>query len=189
MDNGATMDQHWYEAVFVLETLYNKCRGSDEDGVDLYFTCGKASYNVTKAKDDLGLKTFRSKVWHAAVRPNSAKVTDMARVLENRLNMWIEEYEERKQEMTRDQRHRKHKKPLKDLTIIVLTDGIWPLHQKHPTAVDDAIVSFNERFRETAQKSMNPRTVSIQFVSLGNDPAALERFRRLDDNLGQRGVQ
>lgn len=186
MDNGATMDNFWYEAVFVLETLYNKSRGSDEDGVDLYFTCGGAS--VKDAKGDPGLKAFQSKVWNTTVKPQPEASTNMQQALNYHLKAWLDEYEQRMDEVRDEQKKRKHKKAQKDLTIIVLTDGIWPTHQKHPTAVDDAIVTFNENFRRAARTNLAPRTVSIQFVSFGNDPAALERLRRLDDNLGERGV-
>lgn len=180
------MINFWYEAVFVLETLYNKCRGADEDGVDLYFT--STPDKILEARGDAGLKSISEKMWNQTVRPQPEREGEMCRPLKRLLDEWLDDWHSAVQ----DYLTRSPKSPTKDakknLTIIVLTDGIWNAHRENPLAVDDAIVTFNQRFKSVTKGFLDPRTVSIQFVSFGNDQAALARLRRLDDSLGQKGV-
>lgn len=181
------MIDFWYEAVFVLETLYNKCRGTDEDGVDLYFT--STSDKVLGAKGDAGLRKISDKMWHSMVRPQIEREGEMCGPLRRLLDEWLDDWNLGMQEFITRAPRSPTKGAKKNLTVIVLTDGIWNAHRDNPLAVDEAIVAFNQRFKNVTKGILpDPRTVSIQFVSFGNDQAALARLRRLDDSLGQKGV-
>ena len=145
VDNGATMGDFWYEAVFVLEALYNKCLGSDEDGVDLCFT--NVDDKVINAKTHSGLKKFSDKMWSPTVKPRKEFKADMCTALAGLLNEWLDQYEKQVQAILGTPSNAANRTRMKMLTIIVLTDGVWEAHRNNPLAVDDAIVAFNQRFK------------------------------------------
>lgn len=173
VDNGQTMLEHWYEATFVLEMLYSKCTKLDEDGIDLYFTGGNEK--VLNAKGKEGLNKIRAKMLESdSSKPTKHSHTNMANPLKILLDAWLTKYKE-----NRDQQ--------KSLTIIVLTDGKWVGNQYQPDAVDQAIIQFDGQLRSHAGLTPD-RSVSIQFVSFGNDLDALHRLDRLDNDLKYKGV-
>lgn len=167
------MSEHWHEVTFVLEMLYSKCTKLDEDGIDVHFTGGNEKVRNAKGKD--GLSKIRAKMLESNdSRPTEDCHTDMASPLTKLLGAWLTTYKKK-----RDQQ--------KSLTIIVLTDGKWIGNRYQPDAVDKAIEKFDVQLRQHA--GLTPeRSVSIQFVSFGNDPDALHRLDRLDNDLKYKGV-
>lgn len=78
----------------------------------------------------------------------------------------------------------------KPKTILILTDGIW--EGTNEKDVDTLITSHikllglaNPRDRYNAAHF---RPVTFEFIRFGHDPAGMERLRRLDDDLKERGV-
>lgn len=173
MDNGQSMLEHWHEATFVLEMLYTKCTELDEDGIDLRFTGGNEKVLNAKGKD--GFTRIRTMMLESSgSKPTEAWHTNMAIPLKKLLDDWLDEY-------------RKRRGKQKSLTIIVLTDGKWLGNRLQPEAVDQAIIQFDKDFRGGRAGSIPDRSVSIQFVSFGNDPDALHRLNRLDNDLTHKG--
>lgn len=168
------MLEHWHEATFVLEMLYNKCTKLDEDGIDLHFTGGNEK--VLNAKGKEGFNNIHAMMLESSgSKPTEACDTDMARPLTTLLNVWLDEYKRKRAKQ-------------KSLTIIILTDGKWIGNRLHPDAVDQAIIRFDGQLREGRVGLTPERSVSIQFVSFGNDPDALHRLSRLDNDLKYKGV-
>lgn len=174
VDNASSMGPYWDEATFLLETLVNKASPFDPDGMDLYFTLGKES--VTREK---GSSAFRRSMGRA--KPSNLEVTstDMTRALERIFEAYFNTVQERR---------RKKKSPKEDLTLIVLTDGVWD-------ATDDKeevgryIVTIMKRLEQLDIGGFKKRPVSIEFVQLGNDDDATERLRALDDDMPVKGYK
>jgi hypothetical protein len=111
-------------------------------------------------------------------KPTTIWRTDMSIKLTDVLFEWLNEFE----------RNRQQGRATKSLTIIVLTDGKREGMALKPLEVDDMIVRFHERLREVAGAFLPKRPVSISFISFGHDPNSIYRLRRLDNDLGYRGV-
>ncbi|KAL8684508.1 MAG: hypothetical protein Q9224_006307 [Gallowayella concinna] len=172
VDNGQSMRSHWAETEYLLKTLVLKAAGQDDDGLDLSFTLGQ---------ERLENKKSISKDWERAMEkaePRNER-TNMKTSLAELLQAYLEQVQEQK-------RHQ-WGKPLKKLTIIVLTDGIWAGMGNNQNAVNDTIVNFVHKL-EKIVGDLIERLVSIEFVQLGNDPEATYRLRQLDIGMKWKGV-
>lgn len=157
--------------------LYEKCNDLDVDGMDLRFTRGDAK--VLKAKKKNGRKHFLEMMQHKSARPTRDVETNMEVPLNKLLDTWLKSYNDRSKA-----------KPHDGLTIYVLTDGKWlASSQNNPKAVDQVIIDFHEGLKRATNTLMPQRLLTIQFISFGNDPVALERLRRLDNDLKFEGVK
>jgi hypothetical protein len=174
VDNASSMGPYWDEATFLLETLVNKASPFDPDGMDLYFTFGKEG--VTREKHS---SAFRRSMGRAKPSNSEVTSTDMTSALERIFEAYFNDVLERR---------RKKKSPKEDLTLIVLTDGVWD-------ATDDKeevgryIVTVLERLEKLEIGGFKKRPVSIEFVQLGNDDDATERLRALDDDMPIKGYK
>lgn len=171
VDNGATMKEFWGQATLLLETLVMKAVGQDPDGPDLKFTMGK-----------LGLEGIKSSsAFKAAMEDPDAMPTGEVTDIKTSFGKIFDEYL-KKLEISK----RTHE-TVKQLTIIVLTDGVWPgtlVKQE----VDQQIVTFVRRVKELTNNVI-PRHVSIEFIQFGRDPEATNHLMILDDLLKAPGVQ
>ncbi|KAI9767404.1 MAG: hypothetical protein M1839_004508 [Geoglossum umbratile] len=158
VDNAKSMRRHWYEATYLLETLVRKAAGQDTDGMDLTFTSGSARVERGKSASK-----FREAMQRDDVRPNDSRVTDVR----SSLGTIFKDYE-------------MSKGKVKDLTIIILTDGKWEgVRDKYE--VDNMVIQFGKKLK-------GYRPVGIEFVQFGNDRDATYRLRRLDMDLKWQGV-
>src|SRR5215471_1245497 len=99
------MKKHWYEATYLLETLVMKAAGQDEDGMDLTFTNGPEK--LENQKSGSAFKRVMKKA-----EPKDGVHSDMRKSLGDIFASYLEELQ-RKRGL------------VKNLTLIVLTDGIW----------------------------------------------------------------
>ena len=75
----------------------------------------------------------------------------------------------------------------KDLTVIILTDGMWE-GMLNKRRLEDTITGFIKQSKDF--NSIRKRSVSIQFVQFGKDPDATRRLQFLDDDLkNTRGIE
>ena len=166
------MYENWFEATYLLETLMMKAAGQDENGVDLSFTMGDGSLKNYKSSSNIK-KAMESD----SVRPKSGMHSDLRPSFGSIFEKYIQDL--RRQEKS-------HSSVVKDLTVIVLTDGIWKgMSDKHE--IDRKIVAFIKQV-ENITGNMKERRVSIEFVQFGKDAEATARLRRLDDNLKYDGI-
>src|SRR5436190_5947663 len=104
------MEDHWYEATYVLETLVLKAAHQDQDGMDLFFTSGSVAVKGGKTWAD-----FKPAMNSKHARPMRNVQTDMNKVLGNFLGRHIQ---------TLKKAHT-YGSAAKNLTLIILTDGLW----------------------------------------------------------------
>ena len=158
------MAEHWDTATFVLETLVWKAYQLDPDGPDLVFIRHGVKLDSSKHPEKFRKAMQGLRKQHST----SKKTTIMKSTLESILNAYIGKRSSAEQMS-------------KNLTIIVLTDGLW-------TATEDceefvkAIAHFKERLSAAMKTIVRPRQVTIQFVQFGKDRNAVEKLIYLDDH-------
>lgn len=163
------MKDFWYEANYLLETLVMKASGQDENGMDLIFTSGPIKVENRNGKSDF-LKAMKNE----RAQPKPGIRTDMRKPLGNILSKYLEELKP----------HSKEK--FKNLTLIVLTDGVWE-GMRDKDEVNQKIVSFVQGLRD-AIGDLKDRPVSIEFIQFGNDADASYRLQRLDNDMKWEGI-
>ncbi|KAL2059820.1 hypothetical protein VTL71DRAFT_10204 [Oculimacula yallundae] len=166
VDNGSTMIDSWAEASYLLETLLMKLEGLDKDGMDLTFTLGPIA-----VQNDRSRASFMKAMRDACPPLDSTHNTDMRQSLKIILDDYLHEVEKRE----------RMKGQAKDLTILVLTDGIWEGTPDKET-VDQTIVNFLRDLKKI-KGDLSLRPASIEFIQFGDDPNATYKLKQLDDNL------
>jgi hypothetical protein len=168
------MRQHWPEATYLLETLVLKAAGQDPDGPDLMFTMG-----AQVLKGERKASAFRKTMEHPDAMPRDSEVTDIRVSLGEIFDQYLKDLEKANKSSWGGV-------TVKNLTIIVLTDGLWQ-GVKVKKEVDDLIVSFVQRVGQITNNVI-PRRVSLQFIQFGRDLDATSRLRILDNNLKAQGI-
>jgi hypothetical protein len=168
VDNGTTMAQHWRDALFTLETLYLKLDGLDENGVDLIFTDrAKTKHGREELKRSWGRAALVKGMNDAQPAPpngfDERVRTNMREVLSPIFQKFLTSRQNKR------------------MTLIVLTDGMWEGSIREE-GVADKIADFYKSWHDK-WRVVEDRWFSIQFVSFGNDEAALHRLQVLDDEL------
>ena len=163
------MEAHWYEATQLLEVLVKKAKGVDENGMDLRFTTGSTALNGQNSAHEF-VKSMH--IARPKTRSKERAHTDLRISLGD---IWQDYLSKLKRRTTK----------VKDVVVIVLTDGIWK-GMEHPEAVADHIKLFTDQL-ELAQ-NLKLRPFSVEFIQFGNDEAATKRLRYLDDYLHQQGI-
>jgi hypothetical protein len=172
-DNAETMEDFWYEAIYLVETLVMKAAGQDDNGMDLSFTGGPVKVVNKKDKSD-----FSKAMRDAQAQPADGVHTDMRKALGDIFAAYLEDL--------KNARRSASKKKVKDLTLIVLTDGIWA-GVLNKDVVSQTIVSFVKQL-EGMVGELRHRPVSIEFIQFGKDVDATYLLRRLDNDLKWDGI-
>lgn len=162
------MEEFWYEASYLLETLVMKSSGQDENGMDLNFTAGSVKVENKNEKS-----AFTRAMKNPDARPTKGMHTDMRKALGEIFDKHLKELEAQKKILPG--------KKVKNLTLIVFTDGIWA-GMREKDDVRKKIVDFAKLVGDKYD-SLIDRPVSIEFIRFGNDADASYRLRQLDDNL------
>jgi len=167
------MSEYWYEATYLLTTLMMKTEGLDKDGMDLFFTLGPISVKGKKSTSKFEKAMRDARPTQGDKIPTS---TNMRTSLSKILNEYVNMVENKHGSNT----------GVKDLTIIVLTDGIWG-GENERDSVNDMIIQLLKRLK-TTMDHLRDRPVSIQFIQFGNDEDATFRLRKLDNGLKWEGI-
>lgn len=133
----------------------------DKDGLDLLFTIGN-THDLNDIKGDNIQQKFERSMAQACREIEQRDHTDMADTLRKRFDAYIN--------------------IKKKQTLIILTDGLWEGGAASKDDVEDAVKEFVLNLTKK-RKKMEKRWFTIQFISFGDDPAALERLEKLDDKL------
>ena len=160
------MSPYWYNAKYLLETLVLKATGQDNDGMDLSFTSG----NVSVWNGD-HVSKFTKAMNDPDAQPRLHMHTDMKKSLGDIFYNYSSEAK---------------KRDIKNLTLIVLTDGKWD-GMDDKNGVDTKIIEFAKELQSIVG-NLKDRPVSIEFIQFGDDPNATSRLRRLDDDLVFSGI-
>jgi hypothetical protein len=174
------MDCHWYEATFLLQTLLLKARGQDENGMDLLFTSGLVKVEGREGRGSSTLikkDPFMAAMKDPNARPQKNNRTDMRRPLGDIFDKYVNEAK----------RGKRMGHEIKNLTLIVLTDGIWDGMNKNKEEVRELIITFVKNVREIVG-DLKQRPVSIEFIQFGCDEDATYRLWVLDNHLKYDGV-
>lgn len=163
VDNAPSMRSHWDHVKITLLALAMKIGPLDDDGLDLVYTIGTTRSRLSGVKGFEIRDKFRQSLEKAGrnMEEQHEYHTNMAETLRSLFDAYID--------------------TKKKQTLIVLTDGLW-LGSKSKVDVEDAI----KRFLTTRIKplgKMETRWFTIQFISFGQDREALDRLKRLDDDL------
>lgn len=160
VDNAASMASHWPILEFVVYTLSKKVAGLDKSGIDLRFTVHyPKNHDLKRLKGEEGRRKIKEAL--DAARPSSDRTTDMDKVLRVLFEEW----------------RRSHGPPT---TLIIFTDGIWG---------DTDVHAFEKKLIEGLKLVQGRHSghenhyFTIQFVRFGDDPNAIERLQKWDDDL------
>ncbi|KAK1496617.1 hypothetical protein CTAM01_08255 [Colletotrichum tamarilloi] len=160
VDNAATMKSHWEDVKITVLTLAMMIGTLDKNGLGLVFTLGSDN-NVFEAKGRKMPSKFPQSLSNAYQNIDDRSRTDMATTLARRFDAY--------------------KNYSKMQTLLILTDGLW-----EGSNLTDNVVHLITQFVEGLKKKVGKRErrwFSIQFISFGKSKAALERLRKLDDEL------
>lgn len=172
VDNAETMEEFWYQATYLLETLVMKSSGQDENGMDLSFTAGQIK--VGNKNDS---SAFTKAMKDTKARPQKGMHTDMKRSLGDIFSKYLGELKAQRYLPT---------KQVKNLTLIVLTDGIWA-GMSNKDDVKQKIIIFAKEMAKI-HVDLVERPVSIEFIRFGNDEDAAYRLSLLDNDLKWDGI-
>lgn len=148
-----------------------KAFGQDPDGPDLMFTMGNKIL-----KGEKNASAFKEAMSHPDAIPTDGVVTDIRTSLGKIFDDYLKGLQKAK---------RIHSN-VKQLTIIVLTDGVWP-GVRAREEVDEQIKIFVRQVRELTNNVLH-RQVSIEFIQFGNHLEATNHLRTLDDLLKEPGI-
>jgi len=181
VDNGRTMETHWPETCKVMEVLTRKLVKYDTDGMELYFT-DPATSTAILPRVNGQYKDFIQATKLAAPSSQRGHNTDIVPKLTELMNKYF-------LDLRRD-----WPKSARMRTIYVLTDGIWAASTDR--SVDDFFCYQLRRLHESCQSDTSSNYVSqdgerkkivrpltVQFIQLGFDADATQRFKRLDEQF------
>jgi hypothetical protein len=158
------MKPYWREADELLSVLMDTAYRIDDNGIDFLDTNGQVQIFGTndKAKIQRAMKE---------AEPQLLIGTDMRAALGS---LFAEYYRKLYDS------HQSHL-PLRKMTVIVLTDGLWEgtLVKKD---VEDNIVDFVQKVFNIFG-TLEERPVTIQFIQFGQNPEATSRLQFLDKGL------
>ncbi|KAL8732449.1 MAG: hypothetical protein Q9181_003945 [Wetmoreana brouardii] len=161
VDNAESMKTDWFRATYLLETLVMKAFGQDPDGMDLSFTTGSV-----KIQQEEKSSVFVNKMKQGS--PKRGVGTNMVESLSKIFDQYLN-------------RLRSARSRTKDVTLIVLTDGLWS-GTTRKDGVKDKIVEFLAGL-DRVNHNMKHRPFSIEFVQFGFNEDATRRLKDLDNFL------
>lgn len=156
------MVKHWDNVTNVVEGLSYILKDADKDGLDLYFTIAEQS----------ALEKKHTTLLVRLVEHHRQRDRDARTEINFRLNQILDKY---KAKLDRSN-SRWPRKPLKPLSLYILTDGIWEAECKPEIPIKNVVQKLSDLRKDREQ-------IGIQFISFGNDPVGMERLRYLDDDL------
>ena len=149
--------------------LVQKASGVDEDGIDLRFTTGNISLNGESSAREFVKSMHKAR---PMTRSDERAHTDLRTSLGDIEQDYLGKLKRRILNV-------------KDVVVIVLTDGIWK-GMEYPDAVADHIKQFARQVE--VLQNLKQRPFSVEFIQFGNDEAATRRLRYLDDCLHEPGI-
>lgn len=155
---------------FVLETLLQKAVHLDKNGFDVIFTSASDELNF---KNETGISKIMDRMNDSNITPGNKNHIDMKATL----GLIFQTYHESSMRRYAQE---------KNLTIIILTDGVWTGTRNKEDACEK-VVEFNNRLHEIIP-SLIDRPLGIDFIQFGDDEDANTILRALDDYLIHYGI-
>lgn len=174
-DSGSMAGRRWQETSAALSAIAPICTEQDADGVDIYFLNDRNRYAADALGSYSNVTSTASvqEIFHN-VRPCGGTPTG------TRLHAILKPYVAEVEKVLKAQ-GKGQNAHIKPLNIIVITDGVAT------DDVESAIVSAAKRLDKMGAE---PWQVGIQFFQVGQDSAAAEDLKELDDALSeQHGIR
>lgn len=160
------MKQYHTEIERVVSLLAYILKGSDQDGLDIYFTQTLRNLNSRKSS-----KLSRS-IFETSFRGTTDMRASLARVLKQYTDNFSDPVPQTRTHFGR-QLPSKRQRPL---SVYILTDGKW-----QPTDVGGYIKSVVQKLIDANRPK---EFVAIQFIRFGNDQGSIDKLNVLDCGLG-----
>ena len=162
------MKPHWDALKSTCSILFEAVNRFDKDGVEIYFTVSEDSQRAQHINKTDALDSILS-----TRRPQNIPC-DMS----NRLDVIVQAYNHRLRKRYSDSGLLSFldffKRPVRPMSIYILTDGQW---QDNPESVIQRLAYQLEALE------LSERQIGLQFISFGDDHAALERLKHLSDDI------
>ena len=162
------MKPHWQVMSELCRYLMWTVKKYDKRGVDLHFTVSNEKH--------INSKKSRKLASHLVNKPRPAGC-DMGARLGKILDVYADTMRNyRNARAGRKKRASIEKGSLKELSVYVLTDGLWQEQSDVKGPIEALVATMIEL-------KYPRRQVGIQFIRFGDDPRAIEKLRCLDDGL------
>jgi len=174
-DSGSMAGRRWQETSAALSAIAPICTEQDADGVDIYFLNDRNRYTADALGGYRNVTTTASvQEIFRNVRPCGGTPTG------TRLNAILKPHVAEVEKVLKAQGKGQHAH-IKPLNIIVITDGV---------ATDDVESAIVSAAKKLDKMGAEPWQVGIQFFQVGQDSAAAEDLKELDDALSeQHGIR
>ena len=175
IDNSRLMEAHWNNLMDLSECIFRKLIDFDKDGLDADFLCAGPSIRGCREVEDF-ISALRKQV------PKSQGVSLVPEVpigVAAALGAHFTDYRTRLDRSIAGYGLR----PPKDVTVIILTNGLWVDNDDQKVEVENAIIGFVEELKRSRRGHFSNRGFSIQLVQFGDDPRVTEAFKKLDDGI------
>ncbi|KAL8842972.1 MAG: hypothetical protein Q9176_002275 [Flavoplaca citrina] len=159
IDDSWSMKAYWEDVISFFHVFAYFTKKLDKDGLEMWFT---VSTKQVKFHDTKKAVAYLKKTRH-----------DVPSDIDMRLGQILGNYQK---EMQRE-KEKKHTifskllKPVKPLSLYVLTDGTWP--------GSDAVAPITEMILQKLPK----KQVGVQFIRFGNDSTGIGKLEYLDSGL------
>lgn len=162
IDDSTSMHQHWGNVQKVFEALSYVVKEVDPNGFDLWFTGpGEPLKNCQKTSAPLRAVEGRMQQGTTDITVKLTEIfDDYIEALKNPRTGILAMFS----------------KPVKPLSLYVLTDGVWEKDCNPRTLVETFVGQLDSLHKGKGK-------VGIQFISFGQDPVGLERMDFLDSGL------
>lgn len=173
------MTRHWSHAKFAVEVLCWRALGYDDDGMELYFTNPATRSCVSQSRNQK-VEDFMDAMKSPDAFPDRHGTRcGIVEALQRIMTRYNEDLDQ--------------KTHWKSKTVMLLTDGIWKsVTDVDEFRVDNVIKSqlrhLQGKFKSREEELLAKRPFTIQFIRFGHDIKAIERLRRLDDELQNDGL-
>lgn len=162
VDDSKTMQRYRLEVMDTAEALMYPVKDCDPNGIEMRFA--SEPEKVYKRRKVIGLRTSTTALREVIGRRFDARSLGTCN-MESKLNKIVDEVVRKGRQVS----------------IIVLTDGVWERASQAPGGGVE--VTIQSLVRKMAKNSANRTDVSVQFVRFGDDEVGRDRLTYLDDNL------
>jgi len=162
IDDSKTMQRYRAEVMDLAEALMYLVKGCDPKSIKMRFA--SEPDKVHKGRKGIGLRTSTTALRKIIGRRFDARSLGTCN-MEVKLNKIVNAVVRKGRQVS----------------IIVLTDGVWERASQAPGGGVE--VTIQSLVRKMAKNSANRTDVSVQFVRFGDDEVGLARLTYLDDNL------
>ena len=170
IDNSATMKQYKENIERVISLLAYMVKGSDKDGLDIFFTQTARKINSQRSSK---LSTSIRQVQFVGVPDMRGRLQSIS---QEHINKFGTTYQPPKPLFGRQP----PPEPQKPLSFYILTDAKW-----QPTDVGGLI---KDLVKSMIDKKCPKEHVAIQFIRFGGDQASIDKLDELDHGLGLKAI-